>query len=232
MSIENINAYEDHAFRDRFVLTDLYQRLQKDFGVITFVKNQPQCLPETPRQWLATPWFSAVPFYYIEFLTQRNPTKIYDIGCGWNIFKKYIPNIIGIGAEGPKSVHFHGDIHDYVDDDFVKGHQCFFESAFSINALHFHPLSDIQKIVNDYHSMLKPGATGWLSLNLMRMLERDRENFSGKSMADIDAYIRQELSSLNINFVVFDVDLTVPDDYIDGNIRLVMERPEYKACTT
>jgi hypothetical protein len=228
MSIKNINAYDEHAFRDRFVLTDLYQRLQKDFDTITFEKNY-QC-HKTPRHAASLSIFSAVPFYYIEFLTQREPTEIYDIGCGWNIFKKYIPNIIGIAAESPDSDLFYGDIHDYVDDGFVKGHQCFFESAFSINALHFQPLSDIQKIVHDFHSMLKPGATGWLSLNMMRMFERDQAKFSGKPMSFIDAYIRQELSSLNINFVVFDVDLTVPDDYMDGNIRLVMEKPTNQAC--
>lgn len=221
MPIKNIQAYDEQVFRERFVLTDLYKKLQKDYTQISFTN----CWnPElTPRQDAALSRFSAVPFYYLEFLTQQKPTEIYDIGCGWNIFKKYIPNVIGIGAERPGS-GFYGDIQDYVDDDFVQGHQDFFESAFSINALHFHPLSNIKKIVHDFHSMLKPGGTGWLALNMQRMLERDQMSFANKNISDIDMYIRQELSSLNINFVVFDVDLAQPDNYMDGNIRLVMQR--------
>lgn len=222
MLMENIQDYDQHAFRERFVLTDLYTQLQNDYTQVSFDKHWSS--GGTPRQDAGTAKFSAVPFYYLEFLTAQKPTEIYDLGCGWNIFKKYIPNVIGIGAEMPDSGKFYGDIHNFVDDDFVRGHQDFFDSAFSINALHFHPLGDIQKIVHGFHSMLKPGGMGWLALSMQVMLERDQINFAGKTISYIDGYIRQELNSIDINFVVFDVDLAMPHNYMDGNIRLVIKR--------
>ena len=35
---------------------------------------------------------------------EKNPKTIYDLGCGKNLFKKYLPNVIGIGAETPAQV--------------------------------------------------------------------------------------------------------------------------------
>jgi len=56
------------------------------------------------------------------------------------------------------------------------------------------------------------------------MLERDTENFEGYSLTQLDNYVRDQLYDLNVNYKVFDVDLTVIDECMDGNIRLVMEK--------
>jgi hypothetical protein len=220
----NICPYNQVNFSLKFIKTQLYQQLVKDFHNVEFKKLFSNDDFPTPRQLYATQRFTAVPFYYLEFLTQKNPTVIYDLGCGWNIFKKYIPNIIGVGAENPKDIGFCADVHDYVDDNYIAEHQNFFESVFSINALHFIPLSSIQKRVLDFYSMIRPNGTGWLSLNLQRMLERDTENFEGYSLTQLDNYVRDQLYDLNVNYKVFDVDLTVIDECMDGNIRLVMEK--------
>ena len=227
MTIQNINAYEEHAFRTRFEQTALYQKLQTDFDIITFDKHWQG--HATPRQNAGLSIFSAVPFYYLEFLTQNKPTAIYDIGCGWNIFKKYIPEVVGIGGELADSEYFYGDIHGYVDDDFVLKHRDFFESAFSINALHFVPLSNIQQIVREFYTMLKPGATGWLALNTFVMLDRDKQVFHNKQVSDIDSYIRVALGEFEIDYKVFDVDLAVLNEFMNGNIRLVMRKRENNA---
>ena len=225
MTMKNINEYNEHLFCKRFKQTHLYQQLKKDFGKVVFDKNWSSHFASvTPRQSAAESVFSAVPFYYLEFLCQNNPSKLYDIGCGWNIFKKYIPNIIGIGAEAPNSNHFYADIHDVVNDNFVQGHQGFFESAFSINALHFHPMRDLQKIVRDFIFMLRPQGIGFLALNSQRMLEREPSRFRSFTSHDLDRYVRDQLNSIDTNWLVFDVDLSMLDEYMNGNIRLVMQK--------
>ena len=225
MTTKNINEYDEHLFRQKFERTDLYQQIEKDFDVVTFAKHWVDDVPTpTPRQWAGESIFSAVPFYYLEFLTRNKPTKIYDIGCGWNIFKKYIPNITGIGAEDPNGPDFYADIHDFVDDDFVQGHRDFFESAFSINALHFHAMSDLQKIVRDFISMLRPKGIGFLALNSQRMLELDADKFCSFTTQDLDNYVRAQLGMIDTHWLVFDVDLSVLDEGINGNIRLVMQK--------
>lgn len=224
----NLNEYDQSKFEPKFKKTDLYKILEKDFDQVRFSKQWHGYSLPTPRDFFGFPKksiFTAVPFYYLQFLTERNPAKIYDLGCGINIFKKYIPNIIGVGAEEPHDKNFHGDIFDFVDDDYISGHQNFFESVFSINALHFQPLSNLSECVWNFYSMIRPGGTGWLALNAQRMIERDYKKFSHKDRAYLDTYIRKKLSDLEIDYKVFDVDLTVMDEFMDGNIRLVMTKP-------
>lgn len=219
----NINPYNRLDFEKYFVETDLYQQLITDFDEVDFEKLHKGY--STPRQSLGdVAKITATPFYYLEFLTRKNPSVIYDLGCGWNIFKKYIPNIIGVGAEELESGDFYGDIHDYVDNDYIAGHQNFFESVFSINALHFVPLSSLQKRVLDFYSMIQLNGTGLLTFNVQRMLERDREKFKKYSTNQLDDYVRDQLYHLDVNYQVFDVDLTVVDEFMDGNIRLVMTK--------
>jgi hypothetical protein len=218
----NVNPYNELEFRNKFINTHLYQQLKKDFDLIVFNKHFKIPTDRTPRQIWSERRFTAVPFYYLEFLIQKNPEKIYDLGCGWNIFKKYIPNIVGISPDVGEN--FYGDIHDCVDDVFVNGHQNYFESVFSINSLHFTPLSNIQKTVLNFYSMIKPGGVGWLSLNFERMYEQDQHNFNNYTIEKFDSYIRDKLYDLNIEYQVFDVDLSVRDEFMDGNIRLVISK--------
>jgi hypothetical protein len=166
--ISNINTYDKEKFQKEFNKTEIYQQLIKDFDEISLEKNfWATKNVGTPRYQVGCSnrrtLFPATSFYYLNFLLETNPSEIYDLGCGWNIFKRYIPNIIGVGAESPDSPDFFGDIHDYVDDDYIQGHQNYFESVFSICALHFHPLSDISKVVNGFYTMIRPGGRGYLS---------------------------------------------------------------------
>ena len=69
------------------------------------------------------------------------------------------------------TVPFYGDIHGIVDDDYIEQHQSYFESVFSICALHFQPIDQFCKIVRDFSSMVKPNGHGFLSVNLQRMID-------------------------------------------------------------
>jgi hypothetical protein len=226
--MKNINGYNSAEFAERFKKTTIYQSLSQEFNQVLFEHFIENFLRYnfTPRENFGTSSTSAVSFYYLEFLTAKNPKTIYDLGCGWNMFKKYIPNIVGVDAKYPNSDRFFADINNCVDDDYVKGHQEYFESVFSINALHFHPLSDLRKIATDFVSMIKPGGMGYLAVNLMRMLERDQEKFKDYTNVELDAYVRQQLNDLviPIEYQVVDIDLSTEDSGMDGNIRFVVQR--------
>ena len=229
--MKNFNDYNEKIFSSEFKKTDIYRKLSKDFDVVSLKKfywNNLQETRATPRQSIGDSHteFSAVPFYYLNFLLDRNPQQIYDLGCGWNIFKKYIPNIIGVGAEPPGSKFYHADIHDFVDNDYVQYHQDYFESVFSINALHFCPLTEFEKIVTNFYSMIKPQGRGFLALNVQRMLlEQTAPMLNNRSSSSLDTFCRSELSKLSyIKFLVVDIDFTILDEGMDGNIRLVMEK--------
>jgi hypothetical protein len=224
----NINPYNQTEFQIKFIQSNIYKQLVLDFDQIIFEKYFTSIPNITPRElWGSrTTLITAVPFYYLEYLLGKHPLTIYDLGCGWNVFKKYIPSIIGVGAEPPTSEQYFGNQHDYVDDDFIKGHQNFFDCVFSINALHFVPLSRLQQRVLEFNSMIKSNGSGFLALNLARMLERDVQKFNNFSPLELDQYVRDQLYDLDINYKVFDVEFTSDnlDEYMDGNIRLVIEK--------
>jgi len=226
---QNLNPYDPSTFKEYFIKTDSYAKI-KQYYICKFGEDHMTIRCNmTPRQFLAQGQFSVIPFYYLKFLTDQNPTEIYDLGCGWNIFKKYIPNIIGIGEEPLDSGRYYGDIPGKVDDYYVSQHQDYFESVFSINALHFHPLSQIKKIVLDFISMIAPGGHGFLALNLMRMLERDVEKFKNYTTPELENFVRTELGFVNAEYLVFDLDFDDQhagglDNTIDGNIRLVCRK--------
>ena len=231
--MNNINPYIQEQFEKKFRQSSTYQALSSDYNEILFEKYFSWGKFATPRQRAGANTltshtrFTAVPFYYLEFLTEKNPQVIYDLGCGWNIFKKYIPNIIGIGAEHPSDDFFYADQHDYVDEDFITGHQNFFESVFSINALHFIPLSKLKQRVLEFYSMIKPNGTGYLAMNFQRMFERETGGqFHNFTLREYDNYVRTQLGDLGLDYCVFDVELTEKNrnEIMDGNIRLVITK--------
>jgi len=233
----NINPYCETTFKEKFVKTELYSKLVKEYDEIVFNTHFSS---GTPRQICSLSRFSVVPFYYLEFLTKHNPTTIYDLGCGWNVFKKYIPNIIGIGAEDPTAEDFFADIHGEVSFEFLQNHQNYFDSVFSINALHFRPLKDLRQVVLEFASMIKPGGRGFLSMNLARMIEHDNSEgreFLAQTIAKkiennstvydgYEYYIRQELDNVNFTYEIFDINISNLDCWMDGNIRMVIYKNE------
>jgi hypothetical protein len=238
---QNINSYNSEKFKAQFINDPIYVHLRQDFTNVLFdwhfTPISTGLKPDmTPRQmygmgttlflklhnFIETD-FSAVPFYYLQFLTQSKPKNIHDIGCGWNIFKRYIPNIIGIGSETPGSPCFYADEFGYVDKTYVANHQSYFECAFSICALHFVPLSQLRQTVCDFVSMIQPSGMGFLSLNLARMVERDQQ-FQNYPIEILETYVRTELWDLPCELLVFDLDFSLADNGMDGNIRLVIKR--------
>jgi hypothetical protein len=244
---QNLNAYNEEQFFKEFTPTEIYQQLSQDYSKIYFDNTTPFVPVPTPRQRLAESFanlgFSAVSFYYLEYLTRHNPEVIYDLGCGANYFKRYIPNIIGIGEEPPDNMFFRGDISGKFDQQWVEENQGKIASIFSICALHFIPITQMRQQVLDLASTLTPGGRAYIALNASRMCERMRYAFlkhqrpfdQTADAATVDQYIREQLSDMPFTYEVFDVDITESghrnlrhdyyeqfDNVIDGNIRMVI----------
>ena len=282
--LENLNSYNLEEFQTTFKYNHIYQRLVEDFGEENLVWdkffNQPINLQNAPKvkrgstpRAQCTTLFSASVFYYLLPLLEIKYDLIYDLGCGANLFKPYIPRLVGIGEEWVhiknsyekikdanwpnitcpqdfdnlpnnikseclmvhnlatiNDVGFYGDIYGRFDNVYVQQHALSFQAIFSICALHFCPLSRFKKIVLDFVSLVKLGGRGFLALNIQRMIERESTQFllqefstMTPTLLQYDQYIRKELSTLNLKFLIVDIDLTLMDEGINGNIRLVFE---------
>jgi SAM-dependent methyltransferase len=228
---QNINAYNPVEFKKQFESTEIYRNVAKDFDNLWWDQKNKFFDSLTPRHAvsLQTRGFSMIPFYYLQRLLEKNPTSIYDLGCGANLFKKYIPNIIGVdksvGADHESNHQLcYPDIEDRVNPEYIKTHQNYFESVFSINALHFRPLSELRLVYEEFISMVAPGGRGFLSVNIQRMIESEKNLLPKDNNINYDLYVRTQLADLPCEYLIFDVNLSIMDEWLDGNIRLVFEK--------
>ena len=183
----------------------------------------------TPRESAITTVFPCASFWYLNYLTDIRPDKIVDLGCGVNFFKNIIPNIIGVDPDNP-----YADIIDTYNGEYLHKHANTFQALFSIDALHFRPITEFVDIVQNFYSMLKKEGRGYLSLNSARLIgctEKTvlqeifgNEKPSPKEIEDyIDCQIKTKL--INIDFIVTDLLICdIEDEFMDGNIRLVMQK--------
>jgi hypothetical protein len=231
--MNNINAYNITECQNYCNQLPFFNQLVQDFDILRWNKAW-EIAPNgtTSRETFGSKnktVFSMVPFFYLKVLLEQNPKVIYDLGSGWNIFKKYIPNIIGISPT--HNIDHYSDVHDLVDQEFVQGHQNYFRSVFSINALHFRPLTDLENIIQEFASIVSPGGQGFLALNLARLVDHTPNNIlidtfktGNPTTEQYEIYTREVLDTTKLNYQIVDVDFTVVDEYMDGNIRIVFRK--------
>jgi hypothetical protein len=145
------------------------------------------------------------------------------------LFKKLIPNIHGIDPEPGNHL---ADEFDLFDADFSQGHTDAYESAFSINALHFISLKDFEKRILEFYNIVAPGGRGFITFGVMRMVERTSAQdlqtlFSSNSPTteQLTQYVKTVLNSLTINFLLAEVLINDGvNEIINGDIRLIFEK--------
>jgi hypothetical protein len=257
MFLKDINPYDQNKFKSSFKNNPIYQKLYNDHEILIFsdltntlftlydqIKSGENPIQLTPRKYLSFSVVSVVPFYYLQYLIKLNSGKIYDIGCGWNDFKKYVPNIIGIECNESKnkfnSIKNTIDLYDNLDDCFYEKNFEKFESAFAICSIHFHPFSDIRNRVLQFSSLISKGGMGFIALNVARMLEHEEKKYSNsnfKFLLDheyqkspinleiIELFVRKELYDLPLNIEVFECSISKCfDSFLNGNVRLVFSK--------
>ena len=238
--MNNLNPYNQVDFKSKFETSPIAKAIAQDYDILGWANTftRPIDYSYTQRQLLGdktlidtSTYFSMVAFYYLEKLLEKNPATIYDLGCGWNIFKRYIPNIVGVDTQ-LESKPFFADINDLVDDDYIQYHQNFFESVFAINMLHYRSIKELEKIIAGFVSMVKPGGRGFFTLNLHPLVintpvEDLIEVFSSATPTtnQFEIFIRNILDNIVCHYLVVDINFSNGiNNGLDGNVRVVFER--------
>jgi len=233
---KNILPYNKELFEEEFKQTLVFKKLENDFDFISFDNDfrismhRNHYVEARLRYGRPKSYFSAVPFYYLDFLLKENPERIYNLGCGWNIFKKYIStNIIGVGTEDIHSGLFFGDEYSNINSDYIIKHQGFFKSVFSINSIHHYPMENIRNKVTEFASMIAKDGKGFITINLQRIMELSQDvRFKVVNLDFFEEWIRTELYNLPLDYdyEVFDLNFD-PENinyFMDGNIRMIIKR--------
>jgi len=218
--IKNINPYNITQFKKEFKYTEIYNKLKNDFDIITWTIDERTNSTHglTPREFCGKRIFSAVPFYYINFLC-NNKMPIYDIGCGWNIYKKYY-DIIGISGEKVNDENFNGDMHGFINNYYTSTHTNAYTNIMAINSLHFIRIRDFSKRIKQVLSMTKSSGRIFLMFNICHMIHKDPTFIRNHS-----EYIRNEMEQFSDMIVSF----TLDDEHImenmsEGTCRIVLEK--------
>lgn len=231
--MRNLNEYNEEDFQTKFSSSDIAKEIDKDFDQLVWSKHlSPLTTYATPRHRIGRRICTMTSFYYIQYILEKNPEKIYDFGCGWNLFKKYIPNIIGISPDNPADGQtYFADEYDYFDADYIENHKDSLDAAISICALNYTPLTTIRSNVKGFISVIKPGGRGYIALDIAPMRDREDPDVLDRlfgttipSVHEIDDYVREQLSDLPVDYLVFDLDSLEYSDEIDGQVRIVFER--------
>ncbi len=218
--MQNLNSYNADEFQSWFSTTPLYFQLQKDFDILTWSTDLSSfTLPEmTPRQYRGTRIFSMVPFYYIHQLGLDS--KIYDIGCGWNIYKKYLTNLIGIAGEPVDSKYYYGDKHGLIDDSYISNNIQQFDNVMSMNALHFIPLSDFSQRIYQIKKITKPGGKIFIMMNVCQMISLESSDLKNHAAE----YIREEMNQFANDIICFELDdKNIQSNMSEGTLRFVIQ---------
>jgi hypothetical protein len=229
-----LNSYDQLVFKNTFVDSEIYKKIISYYGNDVVVSFDPVHLGVfnnlTPRQLLSKKIVTACSFYYLQFLLDIAPKQIFDIGCGDNTFKNFLPNVTGIDPypfvdPGPDEIAS-------FDQNFILANSEKYECAFSIDALHFISLADLGNRILDFSKLIKKQGRGYIALNAARMVEKtsDDEKISlfGSTKVDttkLSDYCDAIIKDLPLQFLVIDNLINhCRNEYIDGNLRLVFEK--------
>lgn len=200
MKIDYYNSAIDFAnskrftdWKRKFIKTDLYKRLDKEYDIILdWFDLQPP--PELnafilPRKIFTTKFTTLVGFYLIEnYLNTKE--KILDVGCGTNYYKTYYD------VDGVDPYYFANADNEYevdetsalgnvdFEDSYYKKNKGIHKNIMSQNALHFS--SDFQNNLKEFYSLLGKDGKGFASLNLIRLFEHDNSTSLNKQLKKLD----------------------------------------------
>jgi len=159
-------------------------------------------------------------YYYIDFIIQKKPDVIYDIGCGNNFFKELFKNDIKIFGIDP--------LHKNADNvvDFFK----FFKNnakvdfAFAINSIHS---GNFKLNLNSFISFINKGGMGLITFNSV-IINKDKKKSSYELKSYIELKIKNVIDTLNdkINFLLLEITDLEKDESLNGNVRIIFEKKQ------
>lgn len=174
----------------------------------------------------------AIPYYYIDYVLEKNPKNILDLGCGLNVFKPYISGVTGVDPDPAAPA----DLYDFFDEEYAQGHKEFYDGLISINAIHFSPIDTISQRLQWAADLVQPGYRGFISFNIETWLGHSNRELTIKlfgkipKFEDVVNYVNDQILKASLNLLVADWPIlhitehsTIRDD-LNGNIRLVFEK--------
>lgn len=238
INVKETNWYDPDQWQQVFSSNSYYRNIAQQYRTIIYSHKEMTILKaalhntvyEVPREFLKRyNILDATPYYYINFLLEKSPDSIVDVGCGVNYFKPHLPNLIGIDSD-PDSKF---DLFDYFDKEFANGHTHAYDSLISINAIHFNPIDQITEQLLLMSKIIKPGGRGFVSFNIETWLMYSNTDLirslfgSCPQFDDIVNYVNNQILQTNLDFIVVDWPVlhithnsSIRDD-LNGNIRLV-----------
>jgi len=243
-----INGIDYKKFKDEFLETSIGKQILQDFNIVTCTSNNVPSIIElknkfgtTCRELLGSndlivkqpkTTISIVTFYYLEML--KGSEHIYDLGCGWNIWKKYIPNIIGIDSNSP-----HADVIQSVNDKWIDENYRKFKSVFSINmdiGLKSNSICTFRNLcdqIMNFSSIVKPGGRGYIAMSVLWFyrftdpewyIENQCSMYNPQQLAN---KITDMVSALPLKIISLDCEFDILKNMPthDGEFRFVFEVP-------
>jgi hypothetical protein len=141
-------------------------------------------------------------------LLEINPKIILDVGCGDNILKKYVPEIVGLDPMCAAA-----DIYGYFDDKFVQQHIGEYDCAMAVLSINKVSLLEFRNRINQFGKIIKPGGRGYISFSLGRLVNcTEPHEFaeifdlsSAVTIFDYYCYIKTELEKIDYQIIAADV---------------------------
>lgn len=166
------------------------------------------------------------PFYILDYISSKSDGLIYDIGCGFNFFKKFY-NIVGID---PKSEQ--ADIIAPYDLEMAAAKKGKMDNVFSINAIHFCQPQELGSRVQGLFDMVKPNGYAYLAINVARVFDGslDFDNLSkdqkDKANGVLSAYAKANVLDICKDEVIYWKDTIANkfDSYMNGNIKILIRK--------
>jgi hypothetical protein len=206
--------FDKDRFSQEFSKSGIYQQLVEDYSTLysevtdipDLKKDDSYKPPRTVLRDQGICVYSS--FYYIELLLETNPKIILDVGCGDNLLKKYVPQILGLDPMCAAA-----DIHGYFNDEFVEQHTGEYDCAMALQSIHHVSLLKFVDQINQFGKIIKPGGRGFFSTNLGRLVSRTEPHEFAKifdlsrsvTIFDYYCYIKKELEKLDYRIIAADV---------------------------
>jgi len=242
-----INGINYKDFFEKFKQTEIGKQLTADFDEVTCSNKNPPSILVVKNKYNTTcrellgrndlsikkPYttISAVSFYYINMLLEKNPSIIYDFGCGWNLWKKYIPIIHGVDNNSDNA----DEIADF-NRKYISKYYRSIPSAFMIN-MDFGiggentTFENIGDHIIEFSKIIQSGGRGYFATSGYGLLYfTPDEWFKTHSITRYEHWkiaeiLKQQICSLDLDIISLDIELDVllnPPGH-DGEFRLVFE---------
>ena len=206
--------FDRNIFDQEFSKSEIYQKLSTEYPILCIeVHDVPELVhdPEykVPRTTLQDQGvFVYSIFYYVSMLLDCNPKIILDVGCGDNILKKYIPEIVGMDP-----VREAADISESFNDNFVSQHIGEYDCAMAVLSINQVSLLEFKNRINEFGKIIKTGGRGFISFSLGRLVNCTQPHEFAMifdlrqpvTIFDYYCYLKKELEKIDYRIIAADV---------------------------